>query len=229
LLAIADDDWNHISHVCGAEVAELGAGDALYMPRLFWHGAIYREPSISYNLRFGRQPLIRRFNLLPRGSLLQCLLSVQIKESIYDINGTRKLADCLIKAFLKEAKSPKHRYRRFQNVVREHLQKKGMDSHRLRPFADNFDPELNMGREELEHEYTVVFPIGEDNGRKARKRIEEFEEAAPGFVNLLRNHLGYEPCAIHKMDALEASLLATVIDTGRGLPVVTELMKMRKA
>jgi hypothetical protein len=99
-----------------ADLYQLGPGDGVVFPPLWWHAAIYQKPSLSLSFRFDEARDLRSIAALPRSAELQRLawLIHSYREQI-PIDTIGRIVD----AFLTISGSWRTRHRRFLATLRQ--------------------------------------------------------------------------------------------------------------
>jgi hypothetical protein len=161
------DRGEFLRRLGGAEV-ELTAGQALLFPSLWWHAFRYEAPSTSVSVRFGEQPELRPFAVLPRSFWLQRLVWQLFQQS-----GTESTQDCLCRclAAFFERRSWIRRYYGVNSVYRTLLKGFGQNYGLQYLASERFNSEYYIARDELKELY--CFNESEANIKFTEEGIEE--------------------------------------------------------
>jgi hypothetical protein len=149
---LSDIDRGEFLRRLGGTEVELTAGQALLFPSLWWHAFRYEAPSTSVSVRFGEQPELRPFAVLPRSFWLQRLV-----WQLFQQNVARNAEDCLsrcLSAFF-ERRSWSKRYYGVNSVYRAILEGSGQNYGAHYLGSERFNPEYYMAKDELKELYCL--------------------------------------------------------------------------
>ena len=138
----------------GTEVA-LSAGQGVLFPSLWWHAVLYDAPSMSVSVRFGEQPTLRPFAVLPRSFWLQRLVWLLFRRQAPALDAAKCLGQCL-EAFLRPRISWKKRYHLANTVYRRLLLERDQSFGAQYLTSENFNSEIYLAREELKGAYSLL-------------------------------------------------------------------------
>jgi Cupin-like domain len=128
----------------------LEAGQGILFPSLFWHGAVYEEPSLGVSVRFEALPGGRPFAVLPRSWLLQRLMWLFFDD---DYAHSAQFLRQYLKSFFSDTRTWKARYRRTMELCRQSLMDRGQQQGAFEWISENFSAELELASEELKLYY----------------------------------------------------------------------------
>jgi hypothetical protein len=146
----ATDRQDLLGTLGGVEVM-LEAGQGLLFPSMFWHGALYEEPSLSVSVRFEKDVGGRPFAALPRSWLLQRLIWRFFREG-YGDRAQAFLSEYL-REFFRVSRGWKARYHRMAGLCRQALAQYGEERGRQALVSDGFSTELALGSSYLKNCY----------------------------------------------------------------------------
>jgi hypothetical protein len=160
-----------INRLSGMEVI-LEAGQGILFPSMFWHGALYEEPSLSVSIRFEPRPGGRPFAALPRSWLLQRLVW-QFFQQGYGMEASEFLTDYL-NSFFQEKGSWKDRYRRVTALCRQALLDCGEQQGATELVAENFSAEMVLASQELKLWYSNVHRTNQSTDDDLVRKVMEY-------------------------------------------------------
>jgi hypothetical protein len=153
----------------GSEIV-LEAGQGILFPSMFWHGALYEEPSLAVSVRFETSLGGRPFAVLPRSWFLQRLVW-RFFANAYNSIASHFLVQYL-KTFFSRTKTWKDRYRQVSDLSRGALLACGEERGAREWIGENFSLELALASEELKLYYgnvAVRKPYEKDRVSETRK------------------------------------------------------------
>jgi hypothetical protein len=162
----AESDRAEILATLGGTEFTLEAGQGILFPSMFWHGAIYEEPTLAVSVRFEHLPGGRPFSALPRSWLLQRLVWHFFRE---DYEGATDFLHGYLKSFFTNTRTWKERYRRVADFCRKCLLAQGQQQGAFEWVAESFSTELAIAQEELKGYYGNV----DARNRHERKQVLE--------------------------------------------------------
>ena len=168
----AADRMELLRRLGGSEVA-LVAGKAVLFPSLWWHAVRYEAPSMSVSVRFGEDPTLRPFAVLPRSFWLQRLLW-QLFQSRGGVARVRYLNRCL-EEFFQPRMTWLQRYRAMNQVYRSILIEVSQANGAEYLTSDGFNSELYIARDELATLYSI-------NSTRSLERATESVESVQKYL-----------------------------------------------
>jgi len=146
-------DRGELLHRLGGTEIALFAGQGVLFPSLWWHAVLYEAPSMSVSVRFGEQPRLRPFAVLPRSFWLQRLVWWLFRHPAAP-DAEKCLVQCL-EAFLRPGIGWKKRYQQVNGVYRRLLLERNQSFGAMYLTSDNFNSEIYLARQELKEAYSL--------------------------------------------------------------------------
>lgn len=150
----SESDRSDLFQSLGGREIILEAGQGILFPSMFWHGALYEEPSLALSVRYEMNVRGRPFGAIPRSWFLQRLVWRFFKNA-YDSEAINFLVQYL-KSFFSRTRTWKDRYKKVTELSRSALLECGEQRGVQEWVGENFSLEMALASEELKIYYGKV-------------------------------------------------------------------------